>query len=223
MNRTGHRGFTLIELLVVVSIIAILAALLLPALSLVRGAARAAVCGNNLRQIGLAAESYSAEWEGMIIPNSTSAGYWDYQLRPYLEAKEGFVNNGAAASLSKLDLVFICPASSNKVAGGSQSSNFGKNRLTGYYPNIAATIYPMVPRSAVRYPSELVFIGDSYDPASTSGLARDLSPDAALNGRNLSYRHGKRFQAIYMDLHVGGFVESEFKNANTRMWNPRAQ
>ena len=73
MEKKGRKGFTLIELLVVVAIIAILAAMLLPALSRAREKARAALCIANLRQFHLA---------NMIYADNNNEYLWPYYPLP---------------------------------------------------------------------------------------------------------------------------------------------
>src|SRR5689334_429312 len=65
-------GFTLIELLVVIGIIVLLVSIILPSFNKVRDQARTASCLNNLRQIGVAFESYRAANDGFMPPSYMS-------------------------------------------------------------------------------------------------------------------------------------------------------
>lgn len=69
----SRTGFTLIELLVVIAIIAILAAILFPVFSRARAKARQAACLSNLKQLGLAVQMYSQDWDEML-PGGAPAG-----------------------------------------------------------------------------------------------------------------------------------------------------
>jgi prepilin-type N-terminal cleavage/methylation domain-containing protein/prepilin-type processing-associated H-X9-DG protein len=87
------RGFTLVELLVVVAIIAVLIALLLPALSAVKERARRAYCGSNLRQIALAHQMYLDDYQDNFLYNFGSLNVrWSYGGKD-----EGYLTQGAGA------------------------------------------------------------------------------------------------------------------------------
>jgi prepilin-type N-terminal cleavage/methylation domain-containing protein len=87
-TRTVRRrgGFTLVELLVVIAIVALLVALLLPAIQRVRESASRASCANNLHQIGLAFQMYHDNY-GNLPPNRLSDLHatWAVLILPYME------------------------------------------------------------------------------------------------------------------------------------------
>src|ERR1041384_7502061 len=66
--RAGSAGFTLIELLVVVVIIAIFAAMLLPALSRAKENAKRAICANTLQQLYIGIAMYAGDHNGLVVP-----------------------------------------------------------------------------------------------------------------------------------------------------------
>lgn len=124
------KGFTLVELLVVIGIIALLVAILLPALSKAREQASTAKCASNLRQISMAILMYAADNKGKLPlsaagkgdANYTQGWFWANEL-----VRQGYVNavHGVDSKNKQLtgDSAFRCPSGLDEALSGF--SGFG--------------------------------------------------------------------------------------------------
>jgi prepilin-type N-terminal cleavage/methylation domain-containing protein/prepilin-type processing-associated H-X9-DG protein len=138
MERKNKKmGFTLIELLVVVAIIAILAAMLLPALSKARERARQAVCMNNLKQISMGIAMYINDYDD----------YWP-------PAKAGFYSAGYGGGTWTL---FVAPYCGIRV-----SPNMTYDQYKDFIRSKATKAVFFCP-SAIDYKGKKLFYGVTYD------------------------------------------------------------
>jgi prepilin-type N-terminal cleavage/methylation domain-containing protein/prepilin-type processing-associated H-X9-DG protein len=139
-----RRAFTLVELLVVISVVAILAALMLPALASAKEKARRAACLSNLRQVGIAVHAYSGDNSGSI-PYGPKAP-------PFTSPSDFYPSTGAPTSLISLQSgapvglglllrqqladqpkVLFCPGSDQTVDAGAELAKVGTSQAQGSY------------------------------------------------------------------------------------------
>ncbi len=133
MNRGKKNGFTLTELLVVIAVIAILAALLLPALSKSKSRTQTIACLNNLRQLSICWQLYTGDYNDRLVPNDNIAGgttgpSW-CQGTGILETNTTLIESGLLFGYNRSTALYRCPADISTVVSlsGTQLSQL-RNR-----------------------------------------------------------------------------------------------
>lgn len=153
-SRSSRPGFTLVEILVVIGIIAILIAMLVPAVQRVRESANRVQCVNNLKQIALAAHDYHSQYgvfppgfngntnAGVLmylLPNMEQQGLWDQLPTSLQQGKAGSGNWWTQTPVSgnpydQNVITFLCPSAlaygTASVQGGVQQTQYTNQSTT---------------------------------------------------------------------------------------------
>ena len=201
------RGFTLIELLVVIAVIAILAAIVFPALARARRSASSVTCLNNLKQWGVATQLYTADHDDFLPPEGfanptdahTNTG-WYIQLPrvmglPRYHQMEWRTN--AEASLGKS--IWICSENRRR----SNGRNLFHYCLNEYVDGSGSADSP-TKVSALANPSIVVWLFDSKNLPSVGGWS--------FVHTNL---HNAGAHFLFLDGHAARFRGRDYWNFNT--------
>lgn len=215
LPRSRRYAFTLIELLVVISIIAVLASMLLPAIAVVRSSARATQCVSNLRQLYLGTMAYSDDYNGRL-PRShvETAGhgndtFWFSLIAPYLDgSRKGIDGSGRAGynNQRQASVIWGCP-SYRKETNKLWACGYGMNhRLREPERTDTGKKYTNFQVEGVAENAwGGVFVEFSLDAithASTRPLYGDNSSWGLPPGAAMGSRHKGKIGTLYCDGHA---------------------
>ena len=221
-TKCAKRGFTLIELLVVIAIIAVLLAILMPAMRKIKEIARETACKSNLKNVGLAVQMYLDDYE-RTIPHTQSSNqhrwfendnvtyrrpgsgstYWGIYYKDYIKGQTKIFGCPSFQSATNTQLIYQY-SGNEKVSDSSyiiKHAAFGLNHHERARGRNTNTIYRL---------SEFIYCLDHAEPrpdGGTSDCLHNNNRPGAMNltayrqggGRSYSYRQIFRHNIRYSD------------------------
>ena len=166
------KGFTLIELLVVIAIIAILASMLLPALSRAKESASKISCANNLKQLSTSLKMYADDNQGFYPPRSLT-NRWPALLQPiYLNTNVLVCPTDLKRGIPKTDFSAVAPVdrSPRSYLINGWNDYFSESLDPGVFQSqYMAGTYPQasLKETAVQKPADTVIFGEKKNPESS--------------------------------------------------------
>jgi prepilin-type N-terminal cleavage/methylation domain-containing protein/prepilin-type processing-associated H-X9-DG protein len=250
IRRSRLRGFTLIELLVVIAIIAILASMLLPALSKAKEKGKATKCVSNLRQISLATRIYGDDHDGRYCftfqvrgDNVIRKGWFNF-LQPYQQTTNLILCPSKTKKFK--EAVALYPSDQQDKAVSNYSANF---RLGGCdWPNVwDKSMWRQLRDTDVKSPASTVYLTDGgtrpkntkdpnqcvtpdspekagcwivHDPANDAPCSGCVTSAGDPNWGGPHLRHNQRSNVAFADSHIENLKASKWYYAGTPWLKP---
>ena len=228
-KKRRRKSFTLIELLIVVAIIAILAAMLLPALNKARQAAYATMCQNNASQISKGFIMYAGDYQDWMLPyNSNQVNIWLYPANLYMYVQGKIGRGGNFFTVTDpiaQNNVWWCPVHLNTGVVGTSSyekttryalfvsygysTTCGRDGANGLRAGVKIT--------QIKRPSEMLMIGEAC-----SQYNKPISGYFYISGENGNgvARHANNIPNLRTGNMTAGFVDGGVRPIRINTYKP---